>query len=107
MRKKKNQKKQEELRQKFRSKIFAPTEKVPYWTFDDPYLGESKSFKSEEEALRYAEQSEKKHNDWVSKEATRLIDDFRQGKVTSKDLKQFGRSEYVADILTYLLGKIK
>lgn len=100
-------KNQEGLRQKFRSKIFAPTEKIPYWTFDDPYLGESKSFKSEEDALRYAEQSEKKHNDWVSKEATRLIDDFRQGKVTSKDLKQFGRSQYVADILAYLLGKIK
>ena len=100
-------KNQEALRRKFDSTIFPPTKSMPYWTFDDPYWGGTRKFKTEEEALDYAGESLEKHNDWVSKEATRLINDFRQGKVTTKDLKQFGRSEYVADILTYLLGKIK
>lgn len=100
-------KNQEALRRKFGSTIFPPTKSMPYWTFDDPYWGGTRKFKTEEEALDYAGESLEKHNDWVSKEATRLINDFRQGKVTTKDLKQFGRSEYVADILTYLLGKIK
>lgn len=94
------------LRERHGENVYRP-EGWNFWVFKDPYSGYYSKHLSEEEALNYAESNEKSHNEYVAKLADTILDDFKQGKATKKDLKKYARSDYFDDVFAYLLGKIK
>lgn len=95
-----------ELREKYSKKILKPSS-GNYWLYEDPDTKYMTRLPSEIDALRYAEQKEELHQKWVANEGERLLSEFKKGNVSPKELKQFGRSQYAADIIAYLLNRIK
>ena len=93
-------------REKYKKQIIPPSDISPFWGFEDPYTKYVTRHKTEDEAYKYADENEKINQKHFNDERDRMVADYKEGKVTQKDIRSFMRSDYGKYIVESMLKKL-